>query len=752
MHPLLARTSEHAVGLALGTRLRRFVLLGIVAALFVLTGVFHLTEYTAGEPMRTAWQVVYHVSLFGCFTALWMAFLYRARQRQRSQVRVIWTMLLATFFALLVGRGITSLVSFEAEGREALLYFGFDITTGTPLTFVTVIKMMVLSAVEAGLAFFLLFRLRELVLFKRTRASLRNWYLMLGLMVVVAGSFVGSDPGQDPTTTQSLLLAVAVSFMVVNALRVSWIVYLPLKAKLSMLGLIALLLGLLAIGLGMSPGSFVAGDYGYLQFYSRPLYYFCQLAFGFTSLYSLSAFLFLLFHLPTTGDFQKKADEMTALQSLSGLIAQAFDRGQLEASITQSPVEAGAADQAWLLRYDDDATTLEPVLAAAVGISKARLYEVLDLSAIASDVMSSRRALVLDDAPTDHRVKVRPGEGMGSLMALPLIARDDVLGVLCVARDVAQSYERDDLDALKVFATQAALALDNARFVEDRVEKERLEQELDIARAVQQKLLPQTLPCMAGLSIAASSTPALEVGGDYFDLVEVDDKRLAFIVADVSGKGTSAAFYMAELKGIFRSLLLSTRDPHAVLSQANRALVQSLERNTFITGIYGVLDIESETITLARAGHCPVVHASLASEPYMLRSRGMGLGLDKGPIFDRTLAVTTTQLSPGDVFAIYTDGVVESRNSKGEEYDYQRLMDCLAEHRHEEADQIHDAVLTDLRAFLGSTHYDDDLTLMIFKWHGLPSGFGVTGTPSHADLQPAQASHVLPVSALATPS
>ncbi len=752
MHPLLARTSEQAVGLALGTRLRRFVLLGIVALLFALTGVFHLTEYSSGQPMSGPWQVIYHAALFGCFAALWMAFLYRARQRQRSQVRVFWTMLLATFFALLVGRGITSLLSPEGASVQALLHFGFDIETGTPLTFVTVAKMMVLSAVEAGLAFFLLLRLRELVLFKRTRASLRNWYLMLGLIAVVAGSFVGSNPGQDPTTAQSLLLAAAVAFMVVNALRVSWIVYLPLRAKMSILGLMTLQIGLLAIGLLVSDGSFVGGDYGYVQFYSRPLYYFCQLAFGFTSLYSLSAFLFLLFHLPTTGDFQKKADEMTALQSLSGLIAQAFDRGQLEASITQSPVEAGAADQAWLLRYDDDATTLEPVLASAVGISKSRLSEVLDLSAIASEVMSSRRALVLDDAPTDHRVKARPGEGMGSLMALPLIARDDVLGVLCVARDVAQSYERDDLDALKVFATQAALALDNARFVEDRVEKERLAQELDIARAVQQKLLPQELPCMAGLSIAATSTPALEVGGDYFDFVEVDDRRLAFIVADVSGKGTSAAFYMAELKGIFRSLLLSTRDPHAVLSQANRALVQSLERNTFITGIYGILDIESETITLARAGHCPVVHASLASEPYMLRSRGMGLGLDKGPIFDRTLAVTTTQLTPGDVFAIYTDGVVESRNARGEEYDYQRLMDCVAEHRHEEAEQIHDAILSDLRRFLQSTHYDDDLTLMIFKWHGLPSGFGGASDPSTEHVQPAHASHVLPLSVPATPS
>jgi serine phosphatase RsbU (regulator of sigma subunit) len=572
---------------------------------------------------------------------------------------------------------------------------------------------------------------------------------MLGLMALAAGLFVGSEPGASPTAVQGLALAAAVVAMTLNALRVSWIVYLPLRAKLSILGLMALLLGLLAVGLdGAVDGSFVGGDYGYVQHYSRPLYWFCLMAFGFTGLYSLSAFLFVVFHLPTTSDFQKKADEMTALQSLSGLIAQAFDRERLEASITQSPVEAGAADQAWLMRYPRDASTLEPTLAAAVGISRARLAELIDLPAIGQEVLSTRRALVLDNAPADHRVSARPGEGMGSLMALPLIARDEVLGILCVARDVAQSYERDDLDALRVFATQAALALDNARFVEDRVEKERLAQELDIARAVQRKLLPQELPNVAGLSVAATSTPALEVGGDYFDFARIDERRLGFIVADVSGKGTSAAFYMAELKGVFRSLMLSNHHPHAVLSAANRALSQSLAPGTFITGVYGVLDAEAETLMLARAGHCPVVHAPLGGRPRLIRSRGMGMGLDRGTLFDKTLAVETVTLRPGDVFALYTDGVVESRNAGGEEFDYDRLMDCLAEHRHEDADTIHAAILDDLKAFLGGTSYDDDLTLLVFKWHGLPDALGGNG---RAAVQPASASHVSAVSASATP-
>src|SRR5690606_11285792 len=118
--------------------------------------------------------------------------------------------------------------------------------------------------------------------------------------------------------------------------------------------------------------------------------------------------------------------------------------------------------------------------------------------------------------------------------------------------------------------TQAALTLDNARLLSERLEKERLARELAIARGVQRRLLPQQLPRLPGLQIVASSVPAQEVGGDYYDLLQLDDHRLAFIVADVAGKGTSAAFYMAELQGIFRALSPLNPDPVVFLTQANQ--------------------------------------------------------------------------------------------------------------------------------------------------------------------------------------
>ncbi|MCH7646618.1 MAG: SpoIIE family protein phosphatase, partial [Nitrospinae bacterium] len=184
-------------------------------------------------------------------------------------------------------------------------------------------------------------------------------------------------------------------------------------------------------------------------------------------------------------------------------------------------------------------------------------------------------------------------------------ARNEALGALFVAREVTHGFEKDDVEAISIFAAQAALALDNARLFEEQIEKERLARELAIAKEVQHKLLPQCLPSLEGLTLAASSVSAQEVGGDYYDFVQLDDQRLAFIVGDVSGKGTSAAFYMAEMQGVFQSVSHIAPDPQDFLTHANRALANSLEKNVFISVIYGVLDLKKEEIVLARAGHCP---------------------------------------------------------------------------------------------------------------------------------------------------
>ena len=722
---LIARSSEGVrFFAALSGRTRRALLLAVFMVCYVLSASYHVVAWQQGRPGGLVWTLLYSLDVIVCYSALWLLLSDIFKQRRSSPNRIFWSLLLLGLFLIGLGRLVSAVGGSVDLGIATGTIAGFDLETGVPLVLTAVVKMNVLGPLETAFAFVLLLRFRNLAQFKRTRRSLRNWYAMLGLMTAVSLLTLMKPAGEDLGWLNLALIPV-VGLMVVNAFRVSWIVYLSFWEKLALIGLSLLLLVLLSAGLALGYG----GQSGsYLQHYSYPLSLFSTLAIVFGILYSVTAFLSLLFHLPTTGDFQRKAGEMAAMHSLTNLVGQVFDAQKLAATIAASPVEAGAGGAAWLALADPQSGSLRPRVVATHGITLEQVSETVDTAALYADVSGRGEHLLLDEAPADHRVEARHNGNVGSLLVTPLMARDEVLGALFVAHEVPHGFEKDDVEAIEVFAAQAALALDNARLFEERIERERLTRELDIARDVQRRLLPQKLPHLDGVSLAAASVAAQEVGGDYYDFVTLADDRIAFIVGDVSGKGTSAAFYMAELQGIFQSTSRLAPSPADFLTHANAALASSLEKNVFISVIYGVLDLKREELVLARAGHCPAATINLGGKARFLRSKGIGLGLDRGSLFRTTLDEERIRLQPGDVFVLYTDGVVESRSAAGEEYGYDRLLDALCEHRHEDADALHHALLDDLHAFIGHETYDDDMTLVVLKWHGLlppdvPPGF-----------------------------
>ncbi len=703
---------------ALDTRAGRVALWVMGVTGFVLGFVYHGIVFLSGKPAAMGLAISYNVVVLLAAAALWLLLSLLFQRRPASTARLFWS----TLFVGGVVLGSSWLVSLIGRPSAAMAYTaGFDYETGVPLTLATVLKMNLLSLLEVTFAFVLLLRFRDLVLFKRSRSSQRNWYLMLGLMVFASLLVFMRPPQSETHWLDGVVMVPAVLFMVINSFRLSWIVFLSFREKIASIGLSLLLLVLLAFKLASMDDAMAMGviDITYFAYYSQPLIVFSTLALIFGILYCTTAFLSLLFHLPTTGDFQRKEDELAAMHSLTNLVSQVFDLERLLATIAASPVEAGAASATWLAVRDLGSGSLRPQIVATHNMDPVRVMELVDVQAFYDELSPSREPLLLEQAPADHRISAGPGEGIGSLLVIPLVARDEMLGALFVTSEVAHGFEKDDVRAMGVFAAQAALALDNARLFEEQVEKERLERELSIAREVQQKLLPQCLPVIEGASICASSVPAQEVGGDYYDYVHLGPHRLAFIVADVSGKGASAAFYMAELQGVFKAIAPIAPDPKDFLSHANRALSETLEKNVFISVLYGVLDTQKEELVLARAGHCPAATIDLNGSARFLRTRGLGLGLDNGPLFRKTLAVERHRLQPGDVFVLYTDGVVESRSPQGEEYGYERLLDALRENRHEDADTLHDAVLAHLNGFIVEGDYGDDMTLLVLKWHGI---------------------------------
>lgn len=707
-------------------RFVRLLLYVIAVGALVYAVGFHLTSLVQGAIEGIVPLLVYNIVVVGGFLSIYKLLSDRYRRRPSSSVRVFWTPVVAGVIVLAVGYYTSRLGRLDdlaALGADVDV-LGFDLDSGRPLALATIFKMNVLSIGLAIFSFLLLLGFRSLILVKRTRSSQRNWYLLIALMVA-ASLVVFMKPARlELTVIQRLFIIPAVAFMIVNAMQLSWIAFLSFKEKMASIVLSLILLVVLSFIGFMDESVFsgfeaIVGNYRYLKHYSYPLAIFTSLTIIFGLIYCSTAFLSLLFHLPTTRAFRQKAGELAAMQSFSSLVGQVLEQDSLYETVVESPVNAEIADCAWLALADSSSGSLEPKIASTVNIGRTAVRELIDVPALYDELSSSRQAIHLEHAVADHRVRARPGDGIGTLFGIPLVARGECMGALFVAKSIAQGFERDDLEAVSGFAAQAALALDNSRLFTERLEMERLERELSIAREVQQKLLPQKLPELPGVSIAATSVPALEVGGDYYDFFKISDNLLAVIVADVSGKGTSAAFYMAELQGIFKAVVQITPEPGDFLNAANQALSDLLEKNVFISVVYGLLDTASGEFRLARAGHCPPAVSDVSGQSHLIRSRGLGLGLDRGSIFSSTLEVYTHNLEPGDVFVLYTDGVVESRNQDQEEYGYQRVLQALSDNRHEDAFELHNALVRDLNDFVVNGEYGDDMTIVILKWTGI---------------------------------
>jgi serine phosphatase RsbU (regulator of sigma subunit) len=255
----------------------------------------------------------------------------------------------------------------------------------------------------------------------------------------------------------------------------------------------------------------------------------------------------------------------------------------------------------------------------------------------------------------------------------------------------------------------------------EKAEKERLEQELRIARSIQMSLLPQGPFQMPGLSLAGHCEPAREVGGDYYDFLPLEHDRLGVLIADVAGKGTSAALYMAELKGLVLSLSRQHVSPRQMLIEANRIISKHLDARSFITMTYVVVDLQSRTMTCARAGHCPLVyvpgpdHGTRA--PQVLTPEGMVLGLqfDLGDTFDRLLEEVTLPLGRGDLFVLYTDGISEAMNPNGDCFGDQRLVDLAERYADLSSNDLQRHILDEVHTFAGDAAQHDDMTMVLVK-------------------------------------
>jgi sigma-B regulation protein RsbU (phosphoserine phosphatase) len=296
-------------------------------------------------------------------------------------------------------------------------------------------------------------------------------------------------------------------------------------------------------------------------------------------------------------------------------------------------------------------------------------------------------------------------------LAVPLALGARTHGVLAVGERLAgAAFSEEDRDLAFTLGRQAMAALESVRLHRIRLEKERQDRELQIAREIQQSLFPSACPRLAGWDVAAASRPSRHVGGDHYDFIPLPEGGMALAVADVSGKGTPASILMASVHASLRALA-GTAPPEQLVSRLNTFLFTSTQENKFVTLFYGELDPRGGTLRFVNAGHVPPFHLGAGGERRRLTAGGPVLGLLDGATFEAGEA----RLASGDVVAMVTDGATEAASPADDEFGDERVWDAVARSAGGSASDAVTGLVAAVDAWTGPAGCADDLTALVLR-------------------------------------
>lgn len=435
--------------------------------------------------------------------------------------------------------------------------------------------------------------------------------------------------------------------------------------------------------------------------------------FGFIILNCFISLLVLFFNLPTSSVFEQKFGEVMIFQRLSQSIQMGNKEEEVYNTLFESSIDIVMADSAWLEIVDEN------------GNYKAFLHKnINEIDVFDIKKLLRKNKISIDTEPQyiknlknfegSEKIKSQEGE---SLLIIPLSSHNFKMGSLVLIKNIADGFDKEMVDIIFTFATQASIALKNFRLIHEAVENERYKEEIAIAKKVRQSLIPASMLININLEIGAWSMSSDEIGGDYYDYFEFSKGKMALVIGDVSGSGTSAAFNMALMKGVFHSLIQMEPESEKFMELANNALSRCLERATFITLSLFLIDVDNQSFQYARAGHCPAIlfHRD-QNKTEFLEKRGLGLGLLRNKEYAGHIEKGKVFYKVGDVLVVYTDGIVEARNDEGEEYGQEKLKSVITVNNHLSSQQIIDRVVDDLYAFTGNNNLNDDHTLLVIKF------------------------------------
>ncbi|MBV9463043.1 MAG: SpoIIE family protein phosphatase [Verrucomicrobiae bacterium] len=414
---------------------------------------------------------------------------------------------------------------------------------------------------------------------------------------------------------------------------------------------------------------------------------------------------------------------LESLLSVTQAIGSVFDLKELLQQILSYAMEVSGSERGCILLRAEASSALE--LRVGSGWSrevaaKPFSYESYGVSlALIERVRQKGEALVAGAKDGGEAAEELAASGVRQAMAVPLRTKEKDLGFLYLDNQMADGvFGEEELELMKSFAIQAAVSIENTSLVQSLVEQDRLKQEMQLGQEIQQGFLPKEAPVVTGLKVAAFMQPAREIGGDYYDFIlrpgNNGSSPLAVVIGDVTGKGLGAGLNMAMVKTTLLTLSREEIGLGEILTKANRILHGQMTFGTFISLLYLQWNPAMRALSFAAAGHCdPLVLRAATSKVERIPSGGIALGLI--PEIESKIQERALPLAPGDHVLLFTDGVIEAQNARGEEFGMERLTEAVQRHGPRGAAGLAAGLREDVAAFIGSEAQYDDITLIVLE-------------------------------------
>ncbi|GAB4439245.1 MAG: hypothetical protein Kow00120_07080 [Anaerolineae bacterium] len=412
-----------------------------------------------------------------------------------------------------------------------------------------------------------------------------------------------------------------------------------------------------------------------------------------------------------------KAEHLETLYQITRTINSSLDLDVVLEEVIDRVIEVTHAERGFLLLRNDDGV-MEFRVARGLNQEDLKEPEFQVSQTILREVATSQTPLLTSNAQYDERF--RAGHSIVamkllSILCVPIMVKDRLIGLVYVDNRLQSGvFNADDRDLLAAFASQAGVAIENARLYRVAVEKGRMERELQMAHDIQRGLLPDRIPHAPGYELAADWRAAREVAGDFYDFIALEDGRLGVVIADVSDKGVPAALFMAVARSVIRSSALLSATPDETLRHANDLMLRDAQSGMFVTAYYAILE-PGGLVQCVNAGHNrPLLyHTATDTEEYLPRGgRAMGW-FDDLPV--KTEAV---QMAPGDVLVLYTDGVTEAEDRLGACFGNARLAEAVRAAHGQTAAAVLNQINAMVDAFVGGAPPFDDHTLVVIRYVG----------------------------------